>query len=556
MTVSTHDDRQTSTHRVTRREFISTLAAAAAIPPFATDETIPKRPEAPNTLLWYRSPAWKWTEALPVGNGRLGAMVHGRTTQELLQLNEDTLWSGEPRDLQNYEAIRYLDEIRKLLLAGKNREADAVVEARFIGPWNESYMPLGDLAVDCEFRGEVSDYRRELNLRDGVVKVQFRAGGVEFTREIFASQPDQVIAIRFLCSQKGGLNLVASLQSQLHFQTEARKNDLTMKGRSPAHVEPGFVENHPNPIVWEDDEKGKGTRFQAQVRVINSDGTVKPEGDRLHIRGANEVLLLLAAATSFNGFDKSPSAHGKNPQAECGRVLDAAAKKSYEQLLNFHRTCHRQLFDRVQIQLGSSSPALNLPTDERFARYTPQDDPGLPALYFQFGRYLLMASSRPGTQPANLQGIWNHKIRPDWSSNWTLNCNAQINYWPAEVANLSECHLPLFDLIEELEVDGHRTARNMYGCGGWVAHHTADLWRTTLPIYWSPSIWKMGGAWLCRHLWEHFAFSQDVQFLEQDTQSPGIVPLFPRTYDRGFSWTVGNLPLHIVRKFVSQAGWE
>lgn len=499
---------------LTRRDFISTLAAAAAMPSVPSTKIPSKQTEGSELLLWYRRAATKWAEALPIGNGRLGAMVYGGTTQELLKLNEDTLWSGEPRDLQNYEAIRYLDEVRTLLLAGKNREADAVVEARFIGPWNESYMPLGDLLIDFEFGGEVSGYRRELDLRDGIVKIQFWAGGVEYSREIFASLPDQVIALRFRCDQKGGLNLAASLRSLLPFQTEARNGDLIMTGRAPAHVEPSYIDKYPKPVIWEDGDRGKGTRFQTQVRAVASGGTVKFEESRLQICGADEVLLLFAAATSFNGFDKSPSTEGKDPEAACVRVLGAAVTKSYGELLVTHRADHRQLFDRVQIQLGSS-PGPNLPTGERLARYNANDDPGLAALYFQFGRYLLIASSRPGTQPANLQGIWNQDLRPAWSSNWTLNCNAQINYWPAEVANLSECHLPLFDMIEELKVDGQRTARNMYGCGGWLAHHNADLWRTTSPVYWSPSIWKTGGAWLCRHLWEHFAFTQDVEFLRK-----------------------------------------
>ncbi|HEX4487979.1 MAG TPA: glycoside hydrolase family 95 protein [Terriglobales bacterium] len=499
---------------LTRRDFIASMTAAAALPCFAATKPTSEKTAIPDTLLWYNRPASKWTEALPIGNGRLGAMVHGGSTQELLQLNEDTLWSGEPRDLQNYEAIRYLDDVKKLLLAGKNREADALVEARFIGPWNESYMPLGDLLIDCEFTAEATDYRRELDLRDGVVKVQFCADGAEFVREIFVSTPDQVIVVQFRCNHKGRLNLATSLRSQLHFQTAARNSDLTMSGRAPAHVEPSYVDKHPNPVVWEDGERGKGIRFQAQVRAIAIGGNVTNEEGRLHIRGADGVVLLLAAATSFNGFDKSPSAQGKDPQAACARVLDAAARKSYDELLAAHRADHRQLFDRVQIQIGSS-PAPSLPTDERLAKYDVSDDPGLAALYFQFGRYLLMSCSRPGTQPANLQGIWNKDLRPAWSSNWTLNCNAQINYWAAEVANLSECHQPLFDMIEELKVDGARTARNMYGCGGWLAHHNADLWRTTSPVYWSPSISKMGGAWLCRHLWEHFAFTQDIEFLRK-----------------------------------------
>ncbi|MBS1853358.1 MAG: glycoside hydrolase family 95 protein [Acidobacteria bacterium] len=499
---------------MTRREFLSSLAAVAAVSSVAQSKATPAiQPDSPDALLWYRTPAEKWTEALPIGNGRLGAMVYGGARQERLDLNEDTLWSGEPRDVQNYEAIRYLDEVRKLLLEGKNREADALVEARFIGPWNESYLPLGTLTVAGDFSGEPTDYRRELDLRDGVVRVRFRAGEREYTREIFASEPGQVIALHYRCSHQASLHLSATLESPLHFQTKASGQDLVMQGRAPAHVEPGFVENHPNPVVWEDGAQGKGMRFQAQVRVVTWGGSVSREGAQIRVQGADEVVFLFAAATSFNGFDKSPSAQGKDPQAECERVLHAAMQRGCEALWREHQASHRAIFDRAEIHLGA--PPENLPTDERFLKFDPQTDPGLAGLYFQIGRYLLMSSSRPGTQPANLQGIWNRKLRPDWSSNWTLNCNAQINYWPVEVANLAECHSPLFTLIEELKVDGARTARNMYGCKGWMAHHNADLWRTTAPIYWSPSIWKMGGAWLCHHLWEHYVFHLDDQFLRR-----------------------------------------
>ena len=267
---------------------------------------------------------------------------------------------------------------------------------------------------------------------------------------------------------------------------------------------------------------GMGGRPQWPWNAISSAGAclakagiVSADHSVLEIRDADEVSLLLSASTSFNGFDKSPSAHGRDPAAICNRILASAEEKGYSELLATHKADHRSLFERVQLDLSPGKPSQALPTDQRIRAYEPGSDPGLAGLYFQFGRYLLIASSRPGTQPANLQGIWTNEIRPDWCANWTLNCNVEINYWGVEVANLSECHLPLFNMIEELQVDGHRTARNMYGCDGWVAHHNADLWRTTSPVGGSArwSIWKMGSGWLCQHLWEHYLFTQDEVFL-------------------------------------------
>jgi len=464
--------------------------------------------------LWYRQPAQKWTEALPLGNGRLGAMVYGGVKLEQLSLNEDTLWSGEPRDLQNHEAIKHLPEIRRLLLEGKNREAQKLVEATMLGPWNESYMPLGDLILEFKDTPEAQDYRRELDLRVGVVRISYRQGDARFTREIFVSARDQVLAIRLTCNKPGRLSFDASLKSQLRFTTSAQGDRLILKGRCPAHVEPNHVGNVPHPVVYDERENGRGMRFQVGLEAIADGGRVTVKNDRIEIEKANSITLILAAATSFNGFNKSPSAEGKDPAVACERSLQTASRKSYEQLLNTHIADYRRLFDRVSIDLGTS-PASKLPTDRRVREYAPGQDPGLVALYLQFGRYLLISSSRPGTQPANLQGIWNKDLRPAWSSNWTLNCNVEINYWPVEVCNLPECHLPLVDLVEELSMDGARTARNLYGARGWMAHHNADLWRTTSPVGGSAlwAIFQVGSAWLCHHLWEHYAFTGDREFL-------------------------------------------
>ena len=486
---------------------------AAGAPGEAQGGALAPPPEGP-LALWYRKPAQKWTEALVIGNGRLGGMVYGGAERELVQLNEDTLWSGEPRDLQNREAIKHLPEVRRLLLAGKNVEAHALVDARFLGPWNESYMPLGDLAVDLNTEGQVEEYRRDLDLARGLARVQYRIGDARFVREVFASAPDQVIVVRLACDKPGRVNLAASLRSQLRFTTEAAAARLVMKGRCPKHVEPNYVGGVANAVVYDDAAGGKGMRFQVHLQAAAEGGKVVAAKDVLRVDGADAVTLVLAAATSYSGFDKSPSAEGKDSGAACEKALRAAAQKPYAQLLDAHVADYRKLFGRVEVDFGKTD-APNLPTDRRLRQYAPAKDPGLAALYFQFGRYLLISSSRPGTQPANLQGIWNKDVRPPWSANWTLNCNVEINYWPVEVANLSECHLALADMVEELKVDGARTAKTMYGAGGWMAHHNADLWRTTSPVggnaVWA--IYQVGGAWLCHHLWEHYAFTLDREFL-------------------------------------------
>ena len=495
--------------KFTRREALAAvpLALAAAV----------GGPETGEARLWFARPAERWVEATPLGNGRLGAMAYGGTHRDLVQFNEDTLWSGEPRDLQNYEAIHFLDAVKRLLLEGKNREAEALVDAHFLGPWNESYLPMGDLAMEYDWNGaETGEYRRELDLRTGVMTTSFAAGDARIRREMFVSAPDDVVAIRVAASGRGKLNFTASLTSPLHFQAAVEGNRLVLRGRAPAHVEPAYVRDAAEPVVWEDGENGKGMRFEIHLRAIATGGTVEFTESSVRISGADEALLVMTAATSFNGFEKSPSAKGKDAGAVCESVLKRAEKKTYSQLLHAHTSEHRGLFDRVQLRLGPGG-APDLPADERIKMYRAGDDPGLAALYFQFGRYLLMASSRPGSQPANLQGIWSHEVRPPWSCNWTLNCNVEINYWAAEVANLAECHLPLLDLIERLKVDGAKTAANMYGCGGWVAHHNADLWCSTSPVGGSAqwAVWKVGGAWLCHHIWEHSVFSGDTEFLRK-----------------------------------------
>lgn len=501
--------------KITRRELLASIPVLFGTAPLWTSEESFAETSS-NTFLWWSKPAEKWSEAIPIGNGRLGAMVYGIPFEERIALNEDTLWSGEPRDLQNYEAIRYLAQIKKLLLDDKTAEAEDLTNSHFLGPWNESYMPMGELTIRTNpSNGPIERYRRSLDLRTGTVAVQFSQGTREFKRELFASAPDQVIAMRLTCSEQAGLSFETVLTSVLHARFIASDNSLVLRGRCPAHVEPSYAES-PLPVIWEDQSDGKGMRFEVRLQVAVSGGHVQAFGDRIQVTGADGALVLVTAATSFNGYNESPSSRGCDPEEVCVNILERARTRSFADLADAHRSDHQSLFDRVQLQLGPARAA-NRSMERLLKDYQRDSDPALPALYFQFGRYLLMASSRPGSEPANLQGIWNGDLRPPWSSNYTLNCNVEINYWAAEVANLPECHQPLLDFIERLKIDGQRTARDMYGCNGWVAHHNADIWCTTSPVGGSSqwAVWKTGGAWLCHHIWEHYTFSNDREFLER-----------------------------------------
>jgi alpha-L-fucosidase 2 len=481
--------------------------------------------------LWYKTPAQQWTNALPVGNGRLGAMVFGGIQHERLQLNEDTLWSGEPRDWNNPQSLQVLPEVRRLIFANRLAEANELCK-QMQGPFTQSYQPLGDLLLDFPFieTTTLTNYYRDLDLDRAVATTRYKVDGVTYTREVFASFPDQVIAIRVTCDQQEQLTCTARLTSQHPYTTHLDADQtLTLTGTVPAHVEPEYRHDHPNPVIYRDNA---GMRFAAQLRVLSTGGTVSSDSSSLTIAGADEVLLLVSAGTSFAGFDKSPSHEGRDASAVAAGYLQSALRQSYDKLLKRHVEDHQSLFRRVTLDLGSSIYA-GLPTDERLHlssvdRSLPYDDylraayashdAHMQVLLFQYGRYLLIASSRPGTQPANLQGIWNDLIRPPWSANYTLNINAEMNYWAAESANLSECHLPLFDMIQELSETGRQTAAINYGARGWVAHHNADLWRHSAPVgemsgdpVWAN--WQMGGAWICQHLWEHYLFTNDGDFL-------------------------------------------
>lgn len=462
-----------------------------------------------STILYMDQPAASWYEATPIGNGRLGGMVYGGVTKDTIRTNDDTFWSGEPRDLQRPGAYKCLPEIRKLLLEEKNLEAQELIDKHMLGPWNQNYMPLADILLEWPGDGNLSGYRRELDLNRGVVTITYTQNGVNYKRELFASYPDQALVMNISADKENAVEFIAGLGSQINNQTKVEGDQIVINGQAPWHTDPNYTGVHP-PVYKE----GKGMRFEGRLLVKQEGGTISAQDDKLHVKDAASATITFVAATSFNGFDKDPAVNGRDEKAICKKYLSSLETKKYPDLYKAHLADYSSLFGRVSIDLGES-PESNLPINQRIKNYKPSMDPALTALYFQFGRYLLISASRPGSQPANLQGIWNQDMQPAWSANWTINCNAEINYWPAEITNLSECHFPMFDMIRETSVDGARTAKNLYNSRGWIAHHNLDIWRTTWMVGGTGlySLFQVGGAWLCQHIWEHYLFTLDKDFL-------------------------------------------
>ena len=451
--------------------------------------------------LWYGRPASQWVEALPVGNGRIGAMVFGGPAQERLQLNEDTLWAGGPYDPSNPEARGALTRVRELVFAGRYREADALANQRMMArPLRQmSYESVGDLLLSFggdATRAPLRDYRRALDLDTAIATVSFQQGGRRYLREIFSSAVDQVIVIALTCDSRHSLNFEARFRSSAGREPAplflAGDGDIFMRGRN------GTQDGIAGALTWE-----------ARARVVVQGGHVSTADGALRIAEADSATILVAMATGFRSYQDT----GGDPHAIVARRLDRAADKTLRTLRSDHVREHQRLFRRVSLDLGTTQAAHH-PTDERIANSQQADDPQLATLYFQFGRYLLISSSRPGSQPANLQGLWNESLTPPWGSKYTININSQMNYWPAEVAALGECVEPLIALIHDLAASGERTAKVHYGARGWVAHHNTDLWRATGPIDGAQyGLWPMGGAWLCTHLWDHYEYNADTRYL-------------------------------------------
>lgn len=445
------------------------------------------------SIMWYGSPAKQWDEALPVGNGRLGGMVFGAIAQERIQFNEDSVWYGGFRDRNNPDARTNLPLIRELLFEGKLKQAHQLAEAAFSGtPCSQRhYMTAGELQLRFEHSQQLAkNYRRELDLERAVVTTSYELEGVSYKREVFTSYPDQVIAIRLEADRPGALSFRAAFQ-----RIKGKYMDRSEKIGSDT-------------LVMSNDCGRDGVTYSAAVKVLPEGGSVRAIGEQLWIEGADRVTLLLAVATTFRS---------ERPADECLQTLAAAARQPYPQLLERHVGDYQALYKRVELRLQVDA-AEHLSTAERLEHVRAGgEDNGLIAQYFQFGRYLLISSSRPGSLPANLQGIWNDLMLPPWDSKYTININAQMNYWHAESCNLSECHKPLFELIKRMKENGRITAQTMYGCRGFVAHHNTDIWGDTAPqdIYPPATYWVMGAAWLSLHLWEHYRFSPNKEFLPQ-----------------------------------------
>jgi len=447
-------------------------------------------------------------------------MVFGDPRHERLALNDNTLWSGGPREWNNPDAKNWLPKVRAAALSGHYSEADALAR-KMQGPYNESCQPLGDLLVEFDVSGTVEDYRRELDLDRAIATTTFRASGVTHVRDVLASHPAQIIALRIAADRPRQVSFVARLTTKLRGEAATEGSDaILLRGRAPSHVEPDYLGNVKDAVVYDDGPNGEGMHFTTVARAVVKGGTVRTRSDgRLEVREADEVMLLVSGATSFNGFNRSPARAGRDTDAAAHQPLTRAADDSFATLRDAHISDHSRLFARGHLDLGDSPGHRS--TDERVGSYVHGEDPSLVALTFQYGRYLLIASSWPGGQPASLQGLWNEAVRPLWSANWTMNINSEMNYWPSELTNLSECHEPMLTFISELAQNGHRTAQVNYGARGWVAHHNADLWRQTAPVgNWGEgdprwANWPMGSVWHSLDLWEHYQFTRDEAWLRE-----------------------------------------
>lgn len=479
----------------TRRAMLegsAAMIAGLALPANASGAALPD----PADRLWYRQPATQWVEALPVGNGRLGAMVFGGTTHERLQLNEDTLWSGGPYDPVNPAARGAMAEVRDLITAGRHRDAQTLADEKLMArPLSQmAYQTAGDLLIDMPHLSglAVEAYHRELDLDAALATTLFQAGGITYRRRVVASPGHQVIAIHLDSDGAAAIDCAIALTSPHRGALSVARDALVFSGRNPdGNGIPGAL------------------RFEMRARLLPSGGTIVRGETGLTVRGAQALTILLAIATSYRRFDDSSG----DPTGATQAAIASAATRDFEQIAAETARAHQHLFRRVMLDLGRT-PAADRPTDERIRTNQTSDDPALAALYFQYGRYLLISSSRPGSQPANLQGLWNESTEPPWGSKYTININTQMNYWPAEPTALPECTEPLIAMVRDLAVTGARTAREMYGARGWVAHHNSDLWRATAPIDGAAwGLWPTGGAWLCTHLWARYDYGRDRAYL-------------------------------------------
>jgi len=484
--------------------------------------------------LWYEQPAKSWLEALPIGNGRLGAMVYGKTDSEVLSLNEDTLWSGYPKDMNPKNKKDQFLKARELAKGRKYNEAQDLIEKELTSGWGQSYLPLGDLLMQFEHNGCISKYMRTLDLSNATITVEYEIDNAKYKREIFISYPDQVLVMKISCDKPQHIHFSATLESQLKNIVSIKDDCLVLSGEAPSHVEPSYSHALKDPIIYSDIDEERGMLFSAMVKVLPFGGEIQYIGTSdknkdtqdsscsIAVKNADSAIIIFDAHTSFSRYDVQPFLNGKNHEKLCFEEISCAVKKRYEELFTAHLKDYQSLYNRVQLDIGEGDMG-KMPTNERLYRFQETFfDPSLYTLLFQYGRYLLISSSRQGTQPANLQGIWNRELRAPWSSNFTININTQMNYWPVFSCGLGELQQPLVELIKELSINGKITAKELYGATGSVSHHNTDLWRFSSPVgnhvkgsagY---SYWNLSLAWLCRHLFEQYEYTLDQDFLRDE----------------------------------------
>ncbi|NQU54622.1 MAG: glycoside hydrolase N-terminal domain-containing protein [Bacteroidetes bacterium] len=467
------------------------------------DFTENKAELSPSHTLWYSQPAEVWTEALPVGNGRLGAMIYGGTKEETIQFNEETLWTGQPHDYAHEGAHEYFDELRQLLWNGEQKKAHDLGNEQFMSqPFGQlCYQPFGNILLSFSGHENAVNYKRQLNLQNAISSVFYEVDGVNFKREVFTSTPDQTTVVRIEADKKGEINFAATLDSP------HSKYEISVEG--DVVILRGLANNYPEKNIREGVYPESKVTFEARLKVINEGGELVQNGNSIQIKNAKSATLYLVAATSFVDFNDISA----DPAKRCENYLAQIEGKSYQNIKNSHISDYQELYNRVELDLGESEISKR-PTDERLNTFKQDEDPSMVALLYQYGRYLLISSSRPGTQPANLQGIWNDKLAPPWDSKYTININTEMNYWPAEITNLSELTDPVIQMVEDLAVTGQNIAKEHYNLEGWVTHHNTDIWRGAAPINnANHGLWPSGGAWLSQHLWWHYQFTGDKDYL-------------------------------------------
>ena len=468
--------------------------------------------------MFYKQPAVEWNEALPLGNGSLGAMVFGDAGKELVQLNHDTLWSGKPGKLEKEGAYEAYEEAKRLTFEEKYQEAHQLLNEKFLCGFTDSYLPFGDLHMEFDLEGDVTNYERSLDLEQALMKVTYTCGGVGYKREYFVSFPDEVMAIRLSADQPGQINTCLSLESPLKHVKKIQGNKYILDGECPGEVQTKSSDSTKEYAYPEEPEK-RGVQFMGGMKVLHQGGALvaSDEAGTIRVNGADHVMILFAIKTSFNGFDKLPYLEGKEYRQVLGEVLESAAIYSWEELLAHHLSDYQPLFHKIKLDLGESGFE-QMPTDERLRRFGEEkDDISLITLLFDFGRYLTIASSREHSQATNLQGIWNASMTPPWRSNYTVNINTEMNYWPTLMCGLENCYEPLIRFMQERSVAGEYTARKFYHARGFVMHHNSDIWAHTSAVESNSQygFWHGASGWLCHNLYEYYEYTLDKKYLAE-----------------------------------------